>query len=280
MVGLINLGAGLAAMGSSIADTGMFAEKNALDNQKLQLASELAGGREHAGRVETGQIQSGLQAQSETFQAGQQEKSQTFQAGEQTEKIGSEEKIAGEQIKANSANIAAQIGAEKTTLQFDSNGNPFTLNEITGKQTPLLDSSGKPLQIINTALVPIAQATVNSNNEQMRAENQTYTGQLNSLNQQMKEAADAATAVTPEDRAKAQKPYQVRIDSLNQQHQTVMDSLKASSAHATASLFTKGAGPQDAKGAPAQGQGSDNRPPLDSFFKPAGGQPAPPTLGP
>lgn len=48
MAGLINLGAGLSAMGQSLASSSLEAEKNALDVQKMTLADQLQGKREQA----------------------------------------------------------------------------------------------------------------------------------------------------------------------------------------------------------------------------------------
>lgn len=265
-MGLINIGEGLSKMGDAFADVGSVGLKNQLDNQKLELANQLATQRETTvagvtgaeSRKTAGFINTLPESPTAAAERGSREKI----AGEQ---ITSSEKIAGEQIAATKENLKTQLQAEGQEIQYTADG-PILFNRLTGKSSPITDANGKPMDLVNTALVPIAMATVNSANEQLRSENQTFNTRMNSLNDQMKEAANAPTAVTPEAKMKAQAPYKAEIDRLTRQHQTVVDSLHETMSKATASLYAKGATEQDAKGVtgkPTQDPGN-----LDSILFP------------
>jgi hypothetical protein len=262
-MGLINIGVGLSDMGNAVAATAgqaaLTQQKEELENQRELLINQLSYQREHLGRVEQGQIQSGLQKQQ-----------QTAEASLETQRETSAQKIASMEIGAQAANVRAQIAAQGWTLQFDQkSGNPMRVNSITGDVKPLAGTDGKPLSVVNTALVPIAMATVNSNNEQMRAENEQYSTQMASLNQQMKASADAATAVTPEAKQKAMEPFQKEMFQLTTQHNNVLESLRDSSSQAVGSLYAKGATEQDAQPAP-QGSKAPTPPPSPAAARPMG----------
>lgn len=77
MAGLINIGAGLSAMGQSVADSGILAQKDALENQKMVLANTLQGNREAAnialttqGNMQTTALQGQNQQQNTKIQGG------------------------------------------------------------------------------------------------------------------------------------------------------------------------------------------------------------------
>ena len=262
-MGLMNgIGAGLSAMGGAIAQT---AGTEALDQQKADLesaqatlVSQLQGEREHAGRVETGQIQQGLQTQAETAQAAnvktETESAQTIAAGEQGTQLKVAQTAAGAQLQS----VREQIEAQGTSLQFDKDsGNPVVVNIRTGKTSALNGPDGKPLNLVNTGLVPVVQATVTSNNEQMRAQNQQFTTQMSSLQKQYDDMAQNPLLKMDQkalDAARA--PVQQQIEQLKTQNDNVMDSLRQSSAAAVSALYSKGATAKDIPQAAQTPQGA------------------------
>lgn len=70
-----DIGAGLSALGGAVAQTAgsaaLEAQKADLDNQRIALADQLAGAREHVGRVETGLINQQAADKQRDFEAGQ-----------------------------------------------------------------------------------------------------------------------------------------------------------------------------------------------------------------
>lgn len=77
---------GLSAMGNAVAATAgaaaIEAQRSSLEEEKLKLADQMAGAREHVGRVEAGDIAAKAATARETFEGGQ-----------QTERLGAEKDI-------------------------------------------------------------------------------------------------------------------------------------------------------------------------------------------
>lgn len=240
MVGLINLGAGLSQMGASIAQSGQMGEQNTLDEQKMALANDLATSRETKLQGQQFAHEEATQAAEHTFQQGQQGKLFSHEETMQTAQLGSAEKIAKEQIEAAHANVMAQVSAEGWGIQFDQNsGNPIRVNNITGKAEPLVDGNGQPLQVVNTALMPVIKETVTGINQERQANIQGYNSRLNALISERQSAMNSVTAVRPEDKVKAAKPFDDQIATLKKEHDQDLSAFADRTASAIAPLYAK-----------------------------------------
>lgn len=248
---LMNLGAGLSAAGGAIAQQAgteaLQQQKADLEATQATLVNSMEAAREHAGRVETGQIQQGLQTQAEEAQSkivGQQTASaEKIAGGEQSTQL----KVAQTAANAQLTGIREQIEAAGTSLQFDqNNGQPVVVNIRTGKTAPLLGPDNKPMALINTGLVPVVQATILSNNEQARAQNQQFTTQMTALQKQYDDMGqNPLLKMDQKALSDARAPVQQQMDQLKQQNETVMESLRQSSAAAVSALYSKGATKED-----------------------------------
>lgn len=255
-----NLGAGLAAMGGSIATTAgeaaINAQKADLDTQRELLADRLATTRE-----------TGL----ETMREGAAEKLQKGGIAGQIE-------VVGATAKANLATHIAEAAADTTeavnklkvmstpdairaqhaiamasavpnlSVQVKDDGSAVTFNPESGKVTPLMDASGQPIRFQNPA---IAQAVVQQTN--------TLKDASNNLDRNYKSELDAARVLhkddSPEDQQKAidavNKYYRPKIENINSQLMSLTAALGTKTGVNGASIIK-----YDAKGNPIGGPAS------------------------
>lgn len=224
---------GLSAMGAAVSNTAGNAaleqQKSDLESQKEILANQLAGQREHVGRVESGEIAATAAGKQQQFESGQQTERLSTETALEASREGSAQTIAGMDIAGRHQDVQAQIkaGALETGVDADS-GNTLVINKLTGKSTPLLGMDGKPLNLVNPAQAQLARDVVISTNEQVRAATQQY--RIASGNAQ-KDVADALKAASGDqkdpDVLAARQRQQDITDQYNESIKSLNDNVSA-----------------------------------------------------
>lgn len=276
MVGLINLGAGLSQMGQGIADVGTTGLKNALDNQKLILANQLAGARETALAHTTGQES----RQTAAFE-NELPTSPTVKA-----QLASQEKIATAhdttstaiakmQTAAEVKDTAMQIAANSKEISIDSDtGNAVITDRQTGKSTPLLGANGQPFRPVNPAQAQLAISAINSANEQLR---NVYLQRGQDISAARSAYNDAVTMSGGDVDSPKAKTAKQALDAVSSRYDGTIATLSQQITSYTAQLYGKSAmapgqktagpaqPPQPMPAAPGQ-PGQLPKPPLSSFL--------------
>jgi hypothetical protein len=150
---LINFGAGLSAMGSSVAqfagNAAMTEQKAMLERQQALLADQLATAREHLGRVEAGDIAARAAGVEHEFQSGMEGRRESSTKELEGMRTTSAEKVAGLQLKeANRHNTADELNnAIVPTTNAD--GEPIFIDKRTVKTSPITGEPTPPAGLIN-----------------------------------------------------------------------------------------------------------------------------------
>lgn len=138
---LINIGAGLSAMGSAVADyagtAGLAAQKAELEKQTLTLADQLTTTREHVGRVEAAGIATTAATQREGFETGLEAQREAGASALEGLRSTSAEKIAAKQLAEAVRAHMAEEGNAAIIVTTDADGNPAILDKRTQKLVPI-----------------------------------------------------------------------------------------------------------------------------------------------
>jgi hypothetical protein len=282
MVGLINLATGLSAMGKAVSDTAHDADINAMDQQKLVLADQLAGAREtnlegvKAGYAATAasnladvntkaaQVQNDFQTNLENLQEGSREKIANISAGAT---LGAANIEAG----ASTANVKAQL-AQKD-IQVSSDGTMQAIDRTTGEASPVTGDDGKPIKSVVPGAAALVRDMVNSTNEQMRALTYQYKSDLKGPQDNLTKLRSQGLSDSDPEVISAQKD----VDTIRNQYAPAFANLNKNMDTAAASMRVISGLDQNQPGGKAPDNSAPppakNRPPLGSFLKNAPGGP-------
>lgn len=207
---------GLSLMGSTMAktlgDEDLEKQRAALDLQKITLADQLAGAREHVGRVEAGDIAAKAQATQNTFTAA--EDALKIKGETAIARIHVSGELGAASISAASAaaNRAQELFIAGHQLGFDAAGRAITIDPLKGTTTPLLDSKGQPASIQNPAQQVALTTAVRANQDMLV----NYTRQADVDVKAAQDNLDkVALTGTDDDKAKAQARLDAVADKWN-----------------------------------------------------------------
>lgn len=179
-----NVGAGLAAMGESVAKyagaMGLEAQRAELQRESLTLANELATERESKGRKEQHGYSMETLGKQQEFDKWRVE---TTEAGANARNAASTG-ASLEAARIGASNVDKQIAA---TLQaaakphIDNEGNVFSINVATGKVEPLKAPDGQPLTGRDPEVAKAMTEVVKAKTAQLRDLTSTYVPQIQAL---------------------------------------------------------------------------------------------------
>lgn len=186
-----NIGAGLSAMGASVANTAgseaLEMQKSNLESQRDILADQLAGARESKGRQEAGEIAATAAGKQQEFEKGLENTKEIFAASESSKQLSAQEQeetarnlttLSAAHISAAASTAVAKMetDANSTETGFDAKtGNIVRYNKVTGASSTLTNPDGTPLTLTNPAQWQGVRDLTSKTDAEIRSIGTTYS---------------------------------------------------------------------------------------------------------
>lgn len=182
-----DVGAGLAKAGEMVGQVAMVGaivqQRAALERQRLELANELAGQRESAGRQEEAALRGAENEKQRGFLAGENEKNRASEERRTGMSTGATLAAARMQIEARREETEKVIAAKReaaTELQIGEDGVAYAVNPIS-RQVERLKIDGQPLKSRDRDQAKAQTEMIRTYATQLSDLSRSYVPQINAL---------------------------------------------------------------------------------------------------
>lgn len=216
-----DVGAGLAQVGQTVtqvAGAGMLEQQRAtLEQQRLQLANDLAGQRESAGRQETAALSAAENRRHEAFQAGEGEKNRAAQLEAHKISAGASAASAATHLQAVREQIAA---AEKLgDFHYNDDGTASMVNKRTGVATPVLGPDGQPRKFANPEKAKAQAELITTTKGQLDSTIRLYEADLKQAQAELTQAMKSPMAMVDPAKDPAVAEARKAVEAVRQKYE-------------------------------------------------------------